>query len=223
MSAPDPEIDRGDAGASVAAEGERRRRNRERRTRAAHPHIGRVLLALRGAPQHEIAFTQGAAAERAVADSLERRTADSGVILLHNRRKPGSRGDIDHIAIAPTGVYVIDTKGWQGKVRIRTPWFGPAKLFNHGRDRTKRIDGLDRQIAVVRATLDGAGRQHIPIHGALCFTQADLPWLRTQTFRGHLLIYRKALAKRLNADGSLTPADIDAVARQLAAALPRAG
>lgn len=40
--------------------------------------------------------------------------------------------------------------------------------------------------------------------------------------RGHALLYRKALAKRLNADGPLDGAGIDAVARSLAAAFPAA-
>jgi hypothetical protein len=114
----------GHAGASLEREYERRTHNRERRTRKAHPHIGGRLLAMRGTPQHERAFHQGAVAERAVADSVARRTAGNPVITLHNRRMPGGRGDIDHVAIAPTGVYVIDTKDWKGKVQIQTSWFG---------------------------------------------------------------------------------------------------
>jgi hypothetical protein len=77
----------------------------------------------------------------------------SPVITLHNRRMPVARGDIDHIAIAPTGVYVIDTKDWGGKVQIQTPWFDAP----NGRDCTKLLDGLDRQITAVRSTLDRDG------------------------------------------------------------------
>jgi len=40
--------------------------------------------------------------------------------------------------------------------------------------------------------------------------------------RGHALLYRKPLAKRLNDDGPLDGAGIDAVARSLAAAFPAA-
>jgi Nuclease-related domain len=220
--APEPPLECGRAGASLDAQHERRKRNRERRTREAHPHIGGLLLAMRSAPQHEVAFSRGANAERAVADSLANRTGDSPVVVLHNRRKPGGRGDIDHIAVAPTGVYVIDTKDWKGKVEVRAQWFAAPRLFIRGRDCTKLIDGLEHQVAIVRAALDGAGEREVPIQGALCFTQADLPWLRTQQIRGHLLIYRKALAKRLTAEGPLTPARIDTLARHLADALPPA-
>jgi Nuclease-related domain len=216
------DLDCGRPGASLDREYERRRRNRERRTREAHPHIGGLLLAMRGAPQHELAFRQGAVAERAVAESLDRRTADGPVIKLHNRRMPGGRGDIDHIAIAPTGVYVIDTKDWHGKVKIDTPWFGAPKLLIRGRDCTKLLDGLERQIAAVRAALDRHGHQEIPVQGALCFTKADLPFLRTQKLRGHLLLYRRALAKHLTAAGPLRQEQIEHLARELSVALPPA-
>jgi len=32
------------------------------------------------------------------------------VVVLHDRAIPGSRANIDHIGIGPTGVWVIDTK-----------------------------------------------------------------------------------------------------------------
>ena len=124
----------GDPGASLMREHERRRRNREQRTREAHPRIGGLLLALQGAPQHESAFHQGALAERAVADSLAIRTDSDRIITLHNRRMPTGRGDIDHLAIAPTGVWVIDKKDWKGKVEISAPWFGTPELLIRGRD-----------------------------------------------------------------------------------------
>jgi hypothetical protein len=216
------ELECGHAGASIEREYMRRKHNRERRTREAHPHIGGLLLAVRGTPQHEVAFHQGAVAERAVAESLAKGTDGRPVITLHNRRMPGGRGDVDHIAVAPSGVYVIDTKDWKGKLQIRTPWFGTPKLFIRGRDCTKLIDGLERQIAAVRTALDRDGHNEIPVRGALCFTQADLPFLRTQKLRGHLLLYRKALVKLLNADGPVQQSEIEQIARQLATALPPA-
>lgn len=219
---PSDELDRGKPGGSLEREYERRKRNRETRVREAHPRVGGLILALAEPPQHESAFHRGDVGEKAVAASLQARTEGSLASTLHNRRMPNKRGDIDHIVIAPTGVYVIDTKDWKGKIEIVRPWFGPPKLIINGRDCTKLIDGLERQIAVVRAALDGDGHSDIPIQGALCFTQADLPWLRTQKLRGHLLLCRKALAKRVNAEGPLSGGDIDTIARELAAALPAA-
>jgi hypothetical protein len=216
-----PALDRGQAGASIAREYQRRKRNRESHTRKTHPWIGGLLLALRGTPQHESAFHQGDLGEKAIAAYLEKHTARGPAIILHNRRMPGGCGDIDHLAIAPTGVFVIDAKAIKGKVRVQRPLFGKPKLRVSGRDRTKLIDGLDRQVLAVRGALTASGHADVPVQGVLCFTTADLPFFGTK-MRGHLLIHRRGLAKRINKQGPLQPPTIDAIARTLAAALPSA-
>lgn len=147
------ELDRGEAGASAAREHERRKASRERRTREAHPIIGDALLALRSAPQHETAFDRGARGERAVGERLDEKLADGPAIVLHDRRMPRSRGNIDHLVVAPSGVFVVDAKDIRGKVRVSTPLIGKSKLLVDGRDRSKLIDGLDRQVAAVKAAL----------------------------------------------------------------------
>jgi hypothetical protein len=81
---------------------------------------------------------------------------------------------------------------------------------------------LERQIAAVHAALESFGHAEVPIQGVLCFTQADLPRWRTQKMRGHLLAYRKALAKRLNADGPLDSVGRDELAQRLASTFPPA-
>jgi hypothetical protein len=135
---------------------------------------------------------------------------------------PNGRGDIDLIAITPTGVYVIDAKAITGRVRVQHPWLSEPKLLVDGRDRTKLIDGLDRQLHAVGAVLASADHSAIPVHGVLCFTQANLPLIGTRHIRGHQLLYRKALANRLNTDGPITPSTLTQLARALAAALPTA-
>jgi hypothetical protein len=217
-TAPDP----GRPGASLAREHDRRRAKREQAVRDAHPRIGGLLLALGEAPQHETAFLRGLKGEQAVADSLQRRTSGDSVVILHNRRMPQRRGDIDHVAVAPAGVFVIDAKAIHGTVRVDRPWFGQPKLLVNGRDKTKLIDGLDRQVTAVRAALDAAGCTELPLHGIMCFTEANLPVLGNQRMRGHELLYRKALAKRLNAPGPLSAETIESTARLLAEALPAA-
>jgi hypothetical protein len=161
-------------------------------------------------------------ASTSVAESIAKRTDDGTVLTLHNRRMPGGRGDVDHIAVAPSGVFVIDAKDITGTVRVNRPWFGDAKLLVNGRDRTKLIDGLERQLTAVDGALKAVGHYDVALQGVLCFTKADLPLIGTLQMRGHLLIYRKALAKRLNADGHLDPLKIAAIARALATAFPPA-
>jgi hypothetical protein len=222
-AAPPPaaELDRGEAAASVAREHRRRREARERRVREAHPRIGGLLLTVHQAPQRETAFRRGELGEQAVGALLERRTADGPGIVLHDRRMPRGRGNIDHLAIVPGGVFVIDAKQYSGKVRVVDAGFRGQRLVIAERDRTKLLEGLDRQVSVVRDVLAAAGHGDVPVHGVLCFTTADLPRLRTLEIRGHLLLTRRALGRRLDADGPWAPA-IEAVAPALAAALPRA-
>lgn len=216
------ELDRGQPGASVAREHQRRKGNREARVRDSHPLIGGMLLTLRSAPQHEVAFHKGEVGEQAVAASLEKRTANGPAIILHDRRIPGGHGNIDHLAIAPTGVFVIDAKNIHGKVRVLKPLFGAPGLLINERNRTKLIDGLDRQVSIVSHALEASGHPDVPVQGVLCFTTADLPLLGTLQMRGHLMLHSKALAKQLNASGSLQPSMISTLARALAQSLPTA-
>jgi Nuclease-related domain len=215
------ELDRGSPGASVAREYQRRKRNREMRTREAHPRIGGLLLAVRVAPQHERAFHIGEIGEREVAATLERRTAGGPAILLHDRRMPCGYGNIDHLAIAPTGVFVIDAKNVRGKVRVVNPMFGPPRLMVSGHNRTGLVDALERQVSVVQRALFACDLE-VPVRGVLCFTSAELPLLGTLSMRDHLLVHCKTLARRLNAKGPLQTPTIGTLAHHLADALPPA-
>jgi hypothetical protein len=220
--APQPELDRGRPGASAAREHRRRRANREARTRRRHPLLGGLLLAMSNSPQHESAWQTGRRGEEQVGLSLERRTANGPAMILHDRRMPGGYGNIDHLAIAPRGVFVIDAKAVKGKVRIAQSLFGKPKLMIAGRNRTKLVDGLDRQVDAVRRALVEDGCGDVPVHGVLCFTKADLPLLRPCQIRGHRLHYCRATARKLNRSGHYGRDVIDQIARRLAVAFPPA-
>jgi len=159
---------------------------------------------------------EGGAAEESVAEALGKHCPS--VFVLSDRRMPGNRGNIDHIAVTANGVWVIDTKNHQGKVEVRTPLFGTAKLLIRGRDWSGLADGLGKQVAAVRAFID----EDVPVHGALCFVRADLPLIGTLKFRGYTLLYRKKLAKRLNADGPLASERVRELAAALAKSFPSA-
>jgi hypothetical protein len=89
------------AGASARREYERRRGNREARVRERLGPLSGVVLAVSSGPQHEQAWARGAEGEAKLARKLERWTAGHGVALLHDRRTPRSRANIDHLAIGP--------------------------------------------------------------------------------------------------------------------------
>jgi hypothetical protein len=142
--------------------------------------------------------------------------------MLHDRRMPGSRANIDHIAVAPSGVYVIDTKRYRGKIRVRSPLFGSPRLEIGGRDRTKLLDGLARQVAAVNTALSDLAPE-APVHGCLCFVRpegiladTEMPIIRTLKIDGYTLYYPRRLAKRLRGSGPLTPEDVSRIHAGLA-------
>lgn len=215
-----PEFDAGKAGASARREHERRQANREKRVRSKHPRIGGLLLALGDAPRHETAWARGAGGEEHVAKALAKHL-NSNIVVVHDRRVPGSRSNIDHIAIAPSGVWVIDSKRYKGKVRVSKPLFGQPTLTIAGRDKTKLIDGLTKQVALVAAVMPDIA-PGVRVRGALCFVDADLPLLATPCFNGYHLLHPRPLAKRINAPGPLAAAHVQAVATEIARRFPSA-
>jgi nuclease-like protein len=46
-------------------------------------------------------------------------------------------GAADHLAVGPSGVFVIDAKRYKGKIEVRNPFFGDPSLFIAGRNKTK--------------------------------------------------------------------------------------
>ena len=139
-------------------------------------------------------------------------------MLLHDRCIPGSRANIDHLAVAPSGVWVIDAKKYNGKVEVRNPLFGQAKLLINGRDKSKLADGLAKQVALVEEVV----RDDAPVRGVFCIVDADLPLLRTLSFRGYPLLYRKKLAKKLSVEGPLPDGRVRELAARLAERFPSA-
>lgn len=211
------EFDGGTAGASARREHERRR---AKQVREKHPRLGGILLALGSEPTHETAWARGAGGEERIAESLAKHL-DDGAMLLHDRRIPFSRANIEHLAIAASGVWVIDAKRYTGKVAVSKPLFGQAKPTIAGRDKSKLADGLAKQVALVETAMREIATG-VPVHGAFCLVDADLPMLGKLTFEGFPLLYPKSLAKRLNAAGPLGRERVAAVASNLATRFPSA-
>jgi hypothetical protein len=210
----------GTAGASARREHERRKARREEETRRRHPRIGKLLLAVQEAPQHERRWAHGAGGEELVAEALAKRCG-ADVVVLHDRRRPPTRANIDHLAVAPTGVWVIDAKRYAGKIRVAKPLLGAAKLEIAGRDRTKLVDALATQVEAVAAVVAELS-PGTSVHGAFCFVEGELPLLGTPAIRGFPLLHRRLLAKRLNASGPLAGETVHALAAALADRFPPA-
>jgi len=173
------------------------------------PVLGRIASALTPKPeigpesQATTAWKVGAEGERRVAEVL---AEAQGVEVLHDRRIPGSKANIDHIAIGPSGVFVIDAKKYSGTVEVRdvgSLFRTDERLYVNGRDRTKLVDGVLWQIEVVRAALaDEFG--DVAVHGVLCFIGCE--WgliMRRKRIKGVTTLWPKALPDHVSAPGTL--------------------
>jgi len=71
--------------------------------------------------------------------------------MLHDRRIPGSKANLDHIAVTPSGVYVIDAQRYRGRrpqTQVDSGLFRPRTehLIVGRRDSTKLVVGMHKQV-----------------------------------------------------------------------------
>ena len=212
----------GTAGASARREWRRRHERREARVRAAHPRLGGLILALTDDPASTNAWAVGAGGEERLGAMLDTLTCDRSTVL-HDRRLPGSRANIDHLVVTPGRVFVIDAKRYQGQVRSRdvgSLFRRDVRLYVGSRDRTKLISGSLRQARVVAEALADIvpTPRVVPV---LCFVDSSWPLFASPLVIDDVIVtWPKALrdlieTKRREGDRSL----VDAVARLLDHAL----
>ncbi len=218
---------RRDAGESAQREFERRHDKRDADVRKRHPRIGGLLLTAFDDPQSTQAWKKGAAGERIVGDVLEG-LASKNVRCIHDRRRPRSKANIDHIAISPSGVTVIDAKRYGGLVHHRDvgTWRKrDERLYVGERDRTKLVSGVLSQVAAVQALLNELGHD-IAVNGRLCFVDAEWKvFSKPFTIQGIGISGPNALAKILTqrkSTDSLEIGQIDAISNDLDQVLPPA-
>lgn len=203
------------AGASAQREYDRRRARDEAKIRQTwgEGRIGTIAVALSSERQSTAAWKSGAAGEAVVGRALDA-IASEHLVVLHDRRIPGSRANIDHIVITRAGVWVVDAKRYRDKrprLRVEGGLFRPrTEKLIVGSDRTRLVDGALRQVALVEELVDP-----VPVHGALCFVDADWPLFGGSfTTRGIDVCWPKRLAKQLTAVDGLE--DVAAVAAAVA-------
>jgi hypothetical protein len=119
------------------------------------------------------AWRRGVVGERRTArllDPLERQ----GWVVLHDLAVPGSRANIDHLAIGPGGVFVIDSKQYRGRLHL-----DPSGRLWHGRYRlAATLQAVSFEADRAAQVLPDPGMAVVPIvavHGA------QVPWGKVVT------------------------------------------
>jgi hypothetical protein len=125
--------------------------------------------ALRFRPSPEaIAWRRGAAGERRTARLLGP-LEQLGWVVLHDLAVPGSRANIDHLAIGPGGIFVVDSKQYRGRLKL-----DPSGRLWHGRyPLASTLQAVSFEADQAAQVLPDPGVAVVPIvavHGA------QIPW-----------------------------------------------
>lgn len=166
----------------------------------------------------EIAWRRGASGERKVGRTLDV-LSRKGVHALHDRLMPGSKGNIDHLAVTRLGVFTVDAKRYAGRLQLRSRG---SELWINGRNRSNLLEQALRQAEAVQNVLSAAGHRAVPVVPVLCFVDTKLPLLfPPRDARGVVLSTPKSLGKRLapRAEAVLAPGEVRTVVQLLDARL----
>lgn len=224
---PPPAIERGAPRASTEREYQRRaaEQGHEIGVRSRPGLVGRVMKLLADEPSSRTAYATGAEGERRLARLLDTELVDA--VTLHDRRAPTTRGNLDHLVIASSGIWLIDANRHAGEVECRsTGANGSAdmRLVVNGRNQTRLIHAMGWQVAAVRAQLDTIGFGEVPVHPVVCFTSSR--WASSTSpfdVHGVLVTWPSALVQTIGAPGHLDVRLIDLVARHLSSTLEAYG
>lgn len=144
------------------------------------------------------------------------------VVVLVERVRPGD----DHVDIAVDAsfascpvagrtsttlrsalVFVIAAKKYTGQVEARNvggPFRTDVRLYVNNRDRTKLVEGVLRQVDVVRAAL-GEDFADVEVRGVLCFVGCEWGWImRTKRVKGVTALWPTALPDHVSVAGGMS-------------------
>ena len=123
---------------------------------------------LSSAQRRQRAWEAGAEGERRTGEVLKA-LEPHGWRLLHDLHWPGRPfANIDHIAVGPGGVFVIDSKNWSGRIEVRD-----GVLRQNGYRRTETCKGAASAAAAIAAIV--APQYRTAVRALLCLVEQPTP------------------------------------------------
>ena len=160
------------------------------------------------------AWERGAKGEVKVSTLLAQ-LAEDGYHALADRRFPDSNGNLDHIAIGPAGVFVVDAKAWTGKVTV-----AGNVLRQNGRSRVSHVVGVREQASELGYLLRELGLDPRPyVRPVMCFVESG-PEARRYVDRVHLVPGSDLLSFVRQFERRHDQRQVDEMLARLVAALP---
>lgn len=159
-------------------------------------------------------WERGLVGEQTVGAQLERLRVH-GFDVFHDVHWPGrQRANIDHVAVGPPGILVVDAKNWSGNVTIRD-----GVLQQNGYQRDRELSGASQAGRDVGALLNLPWALHvIPVIALATPSFSGIQRCRDVTVVGHgdLVGWATSLPAQL------TPGDVLGISVHLRAAMPSA-
>ena len=150
-------------------------------------------------------------------------TLQGRAVVLDDRRVPGAKATLNHLVVAPSGVWVVEAKDYDGRVERRDVggWFKvDERLYVGGKDRSHLVDGLDRHVVGVENLLAQAGLTAVPVHAALCFVSSEWGWFaKPFSLSGVWVTWPERLTELLLEWRAIPDSEFDTLARAVAARL----
>ncbi len=143
-----------------------------------------------------------------------------GVIVLNDRRIPGSRSCIKCIAISTAGVFVIDTKGYRGLVHVKRQGpirdLGPLELHVGRRNCSSSVDDLSGQVQIVREALSSTPwGSEVPVSALLCLTRAEWGFASPLEIRDVWVGWPRLMAGRVREPGVMDSPTVHEVSEMI--------
>lgn len=152
-------------------------------------------------------WSKGARGERRTAAYLEP-LLRRGFVVLHDRQLPGSRANLDHIAIGPAGIFVIETKYISGTIEVLND-----RLFVSDHDRGAYLEQVYREAIGAQVALgDLLNVLRLTVTPILCIHGARTPFF-DRTVGGVQLVSGRDLRKLAEVQSTrLSPEQVQEVA-----------
>ncbi|WP_454050324.1 NERD domain-containing protein [Cellulomonas sp. Marseille-Q8402] len=157
-------------------------------------------------------WLRGSAAEAAGTTRALASAAPAGWVVLRDLHRPGrTRTTVEHVAVGPGGVVVVETLRWGGEVAVVD-----GTLRHQGYGRTPEVSAVADAAGAVTALL--APTHRLAVHAVLCLAGRDLEPVAARG--GGTVVGEPQLAAHLSAlPERFTPEDVALVSDYLVAEL----
>ncbi|MGJ7440003.1 nuclease-related domain-containing protein [Aquipuribacter sp. MA13-6] len=181
----------------------------EEQSRRHGTRIADLEAQLEAERRRQAAWEAGAEGERRVGAALE--VLGPEWRTVHDVHWPGRpKANLDHVAVGPTGVWVVDAKNWTGRVTTTD-----GMLCQNGYRRNECAEAAERAAAAVAALLEP--RHRMLVRPVICLAGSGADLAAVPSTSSMTVVGLQNLSGLLSArEERLSPAEVITIGRYLA-------